>query len=524
MSIERVTDHFVFVKASTPDGLRLDGTYLHSSGTWRVPLNLGALRDLYRAGYDVEELGKKLNTLYKSTAALKEQATLSDMQIGLREYQSQDVNFLINVPYAGVFNQQRTGKSPTMCRVLQLIDKDALLIVPASLMLNWRDELHRWAPGMTVHLAVGTKARRRKVYDEYKTRGGVLIASRGIARSDTDELAALAPKVMIVDEAHFLRNYKTAQSLSIYKIAQHTQRRYALTGTAATKHPSDVYGILQFLNQTAFPSYWQFVERYFTVKDGFFGGKDIGKFKSKEREKEYLELLNVLSVQRKRKDVMQWLPAKQYSTVRLAMDGKQKKAYTDMLETFEVEELELDTSTVLAQLTRLRQLTTAPNTLGLRDPGAKIEYILEWLEDNPDEPVVIFSNFSSALKELHSVLKVKAELVIGETSKEKRHKAVKQFQAGKVQVLLCNIEAAGTGLTMDTAGTVIFMDRHYNPADNEQAEDRIVATQKDRNLNALIIDLVCEGSVDEKIIEIVRQKKSVTEVANNYKNMKAWLK
>ena len=165
MRIERVTDHFVFVKASTPEGLKLDGTYLRSSQLWRMPLNLGVLRDLYRAGYDVEELGKRMAALYKRKLQLKEQAAPSERETGLREYQQQDVNFLTNVPYAGVFNEMRTGKTPMMCRVLHKIDKDALLIVPASLMLNWRDELHRWAPGMAVHLAAGTKAKRRKVYE-----------------------------------------------------------------------------------------------------------------------------------------------------------------------------------------------------------------------------------------------------------------------------------------------------------------------------------------------------------------------
>ena len=110
MSIERVTDHFVFVKASTPDGLRLDGTYLRSSGTWRVPLNLGALRDLYRHGYDVEALGKSVGALYKKMTELKEQVSALDQETGLRAYQQQDVHFLYNVDYAGVFNEQRTGE------------------------------------------------------------------------------------------------------------------------------------------------------------------------------------------------------------------------------------------------------------------------------------------------------------------------------------------------------------------------------------------------------------------------------
>ena len=110
MTIEKVNDHFVFIKAAAKLGLALDGTYLKSSDMWRLPLNLGALRDLYKAGYDVEALGKRLAALYKATIGLKDKTNPVDRETGLREYQQQDVNFLTSVDYAGVFNEQRTGE------------------------------------------------------------------------------------------------------------------------------------------------------------------------------------------------------------------------------------------------------------------------------------------------------------------------------------------------------------------------------------------------------------------------------
>lgn len=414
-----------------------------------------------------------------------------------------------------------------MCKVVETIGESAIVVCPASLILNWRDEILRWT-GLRPLAVTGTKKQRERTYKDFHMHGGVLIIGKEAVRNDLSLVQSLKFHTLVVDEAHFLRNRSTKQTESIVSLGRLAKRKYALTGTPATSKAADVFGILHFLAPVRWPSYWQFVERYFRVTTSRWGGgsKDVGEFKSELRKKEYEELLNLVSVQRKRKDVMKWLPDKQYQTVKLAMTVPQRKAYDEMRTMFEVEDIGLDASTVLSQLMRLRQITSVPEVLGL-DAGVKEAFILEWLENNPDEQVLIFSNFSSGLKLLGKKLgtkKHKYGMIIGDKTKEERNLNVRQFQNGELQVLLCNIEAAGTGLTLDAASTVIFLDRHANPSQNEQAEDRLVATQEGKNMNALVIDLVCEQSVDEKIIELVKLKKDLTSIVNNYKNMGDWLK
>lgn len=527
MTIKEVTPHHIFVDVPNAVGAKIDGVYLKSRRAWRIPLNLGALRDLHKLGYDVLELGKRLSEEYKKTLDSKKYTDIFEIdEYGLREYQSQDVSFLYRMMYAGVFNEQRTGKTPTMCRVIDKIDRKTAVICPASLVLNWRDEIEEWT-AMSAVVAMGTKKKREAAYKEFYDNGGVLIVGKETARNDVGMLQSLKIHTLVVDEAHFLRNRSSKQSTAIVNIGRVVQRRYALTGTPATSSPADVFGILHFLDPERWSSYWQFAERYFNISKGYAGSRNIGKFKSAARKREYEEILNIVSVQRKRKDVMKWLPTKQYQTVKLKLEGIQKRAYDEMLNTFEVEAIDLDASTVLAQMTRLRQITSVPATLGLDEMGVKFNFILQWLEDNPNEQLLVFTNFSSGLNDIARAMTAKkytVGMLTGEYSKAQRATNVKWFQEGRVQVLLCNIEAAGTGLTLDAAGTVIFLDRHHNPTNNEQAEDRIVATQQDRNLNALIIDLVCEDTIDEKILQLVKEKKSITAVANNYRNVREWLK
>ena len=522
--ITRTDKNNIYIKTNPLNGSKLSGTYSKATGEWRLPYNLGTLRELYALGIDkvrVQTLGSMLRSRYLAIDELKVKEFGPLKASGLRSYQLEDVNFIVNRPYAGIFNQQRTGKTPTTIKALEVIGGKTIIIAPASLVLNWVDEIKRWSSLVPVAYA-GSKTKRLKTLTEPFD---VIVTTVGMVKSDFTLLQQLKVGTIVVDEAHFLRNYKTAQSKAVFELAYGIGRRYALTGTPAVKHPSDMYGILHFLDPNKWTSYWQFTKRYFDVVEGYFGGFDIKNFTNDERKVEFEEIVNVISIQRKRADVMKWLPEKQYQTIELDMEQVQRANYNSMLDNFFAEDADLDASGVLAQLTRLRQLSSVPEVFDL-PLGPKAKFINEWLDNNHDEQLVVFSNFTSGLVKLKEWLCPKGKnigMITGQQTKKERDYNVKKFQSGKLRVLLCNIEAAGVGLTLDKAGTVIFLDRHYNPAQNEQAEDRIVATTEGSNNSALIIDLVCRDSIDYKILEIVKNKRSITEVVNNYKNLKDWL-
>ena len=525
--ITKTDKHHIYIKTNPLNGSKLSGTYSKATGEWKLPYNLGTLRELYALGIDkvrVHTLGSLLRTRYLAIDELKamEYGPLKDS--GLRSYQLEDVNFIVNRPYAGIFNQQRTGKTPTTIKALEQIGGTVIIVCPASLVLNWVDEIQRWST-LKPFAYVGTKAKRLAGLTEFGLgyTFNVLVTTVGTLKQDLPVLKQYNFGTLVVDEAHFLRNYKSQQSKAVFELSRGIGRRYALTGTPAVKHPSDMYGILHMLDPDKWSSYWQFTKRYFDVVEGFFGGFDVKSFTNDERQIEFEEIINVISIQRKRADVMKWLPDKQYQTIELDMEQVQRANYNSMLNNFFAEDANLDAPSVLAQLTRLRQLTSVPEVFDL-PLGPKAKFINEWLENNHGEQLVVFSNFTSGLNAIKKELKEsKVGMITGQQTKAERDTYVKKFQAGKLRVLLCNIEASGVGLTLDKAGTVIFIDRHYNPAQNEQAEDRIVATTEGSNNSALIIDLVCRDSIDYKILDIVKNKRSITEVVNNYKNLKEWL-
>jgi SNF2 family DNA or RNA helicase len=320
---------------------------------------------------------------------------------------------------------------------------------------------------------------------------------------------------VFVDEAHFLRNYKTKQSEAVFAVK--AEHRYALTGTPTVKHSIDIWAILHFLYPEKFPSYWQFVDRYYVVDDSGYG-KEIGEVKV-ARKDELQELIGFISVQRKRNEVMSWLPEKSKINHYAKMDKKQQKIYDEMADVMFVEDddIVVDVASVLTQLLRLRQLCLDPRLLGFKETGAKTNALLEWLDDNR-EPVVIMSTLTSyfdIVKPEIEKLGLKVGRLDGKMSNAEKDQAATDFQNGQIDVLLCNIISAGVGFTLDKAKVVIFMDKAWNPADNEQAEDRITPVSQERNHAHEVISFVIQDTVDEYINDMLDRKKTLTDVVNN---------
>jgi SNF2 family DNA or RNA helicase len=253
-------------------------------------------------------------------------------------------------------------------------------------------------------------------------------------------------------------------------------------------------------------------------------GKSIGRAKE-HREEELTTLMQINSVQRKRKDVMKWLPEVTYQTIPVEMDSKQKKLYDQMLDTFVAgtDDLEIDAMNVLTQLIRLRQLCVDPRLLGFEYVGTKTKAMLEFAENNTD-PFIVMTTFSSYFKILKPELEKlgkRVGVIDGSISKKEKMDTAERFQRGEVDILLCNIIAAGTGFTLDKADTVVFIDKDFNPANNEQAQDRIVPTTKERYHPINVISLVVADSIDDSINSILERKEDLTKIINKPEKLKS---
>ena len=511
--------NFIYFRTSATNANKLGGEYVKSKEAYKVPINLEAINELgnYFDLTPVAVLKKKLEDYRKWVTELKsEDHNVSYKDDRLRPYQAVDAEFLRKRNHAAVFNEQRTGKTPTILVSVKDKMKKGIIVCPAGLKLNWQREVKVWLEKEAV-VITGTPTVRKRLYEAFnRNTYGIIVIGYETLRQDMGTLFTPKPfDVLITDEVHRVRNYKTKQSKALYHLSLAAESVYALTGTPAVNHPSDVYGILKLLRPKKYSSYWQFIDRYFGVEEGYFGKQILGV--KKDRLNEFTQMLNDISVNRKRKDVMAWIPKITERKIELEMNTKQERHYKKALKEFlyGLEGDEKDIPNTLAQLTRLRQICVDPSLLELDAVSEKTEFIKEFLDDNTGS-VIIFSSFTSYLNHLASVVDG-AALLTGEQSAEEKEEAVRSFQRGDRRVLLANIRAGGVGFTLDRADTVIFMDRSYNPVDNEQAADRFVPTDPNKEYGAKeIIDIVMKNSVEEGINRLLKEKQNVISYVNTY--------
>ena len=457
----------------------------------------------------------------------------------LREYQLEDVKFLAARKCAGCFNEQRTGKTPTALATMRVRKiKKLLIIAPASTLYNWAEECKRWYSDKLPAVVVdGTAAHRKKLIDSWDS--GALIISyeclREVTRTTKDEYGCLSGMHVtgdlayikkhgniegcILDEAHRIKNHKSKQAKALFSL-DFIPYKLALTGTPAPGKQHEIFSILHWLYPKVFSGYWRFIDYYFEQEEQWTNAgafKVISTFK-KGKDIELQEYLNVISTRRLRASVMPWLPDKDRMVVTLPQTKEQKAYIKELNSTFEIAGTDIDAVNILAKLIKTRQILLAPKVLDLKGSSPKVEWIKQYLKDYPEKKVLIFSNFTGWLKLLGEELNCN-NFIIGDTTKKQREQLKKDFQDGKINLLLINIKAGKEGITLDTADTAIFTDKYPPIGDIQQAEDRFVATTKDKlNTGHTIIDLVMQNSYEQNILKLLESNANEVDIINNYIN------
>lgn len=439
----------------------------------------------------------------------------------LRPYQIEDVEFLSQIPHAACFNEQRTGKTPTALTVMQKHGcKRLVIICPASAVYQWTEEYIRWTGQPCVAL-IGDRNKRDKLLDKW-THGLVVSYDtfKKTARSTgaAEKILRKNPEGVILDEAHRIKNPRS-EATKAAMTCRNIAYRLALTGTPAPNKAHEIYSILAWLWPDTFPSYWRFIDDYFEKSTQFGSGRtyiEVGGFQP-GKAKELQLILSRISTQRKRKDVMAWLPEKDYTQIRLPVTREQNKYLYELSQYFETENI--ITQGVLDRLVRYRQICLHPRLLGLRGASPKLDWIKQYIRDYPETPTIIFSKFTSFIKILKDELAgLSIGVIIGSTPLQERNTIVNAFQRGDLKRLIINIDAGKEALTLDRAETIIFTDKYPPIGDILQAEDRFVSTTEDKaDKPHRIIELMMKDTYDEQLYKLLQERKSETDIINDYR-------
>jgi SNF2 family DNA or RNA helicase len=374
----------------------------------------------------------------------------------------------------------------------------AIIVSPASLVYNWRNELKKFAPDIHAVIADGSKEERRSVITN-TSHADVIITSYPLLRRDVELYAQLAFHTLILDEAQAFKNHATQTALSVKEIQ--ARHRFALTGTPVENTIEELWSIFD----AVFPQLFQ----------GRRAFNDLTREAVAKRIRPFL-------LRRLKTDVLKELPDKIESLQASELLPDQKKLYVAYLAKLRQETVkhlneegfQKNRIKILAGLTRLRQLCCHPALFveGYEGSSAKFEQLMEVIEEcrSSGKRMLIFSQFTKMLDLIGRELGYQGVpffYLDGQTPSSERVELCNQFNEGERDLFLISLKAGGTGLNLTGADTVILYDLWWNPAVEQQAADR--AHRIGQKKVVQVIRLVTQGTVEDKMYELQQKKRNL---------------
>lgn len=440
------------------------------------------------------------------------------------QHQIDGFNYGLNNDRWLLGDEQGLGKTKqvidiAIAKKLQKGYKHCLIICGVNgLKWNWVNEIHthsnedarilgqRFKSGHTV---VGSVADRLADLVNIKRLNSYFLITN-VETLRNEEIAKQVQKlcadktigIVAIDEIHKCKNPTSQQGKGILKVQP--ECRIAMTGTPLMNNPFDLYIILKWLGYEKH-AFYAFKKHYAVF--GGYGGYEVVGYKHLD---ELQDQLNAVMLRRLKKDVLD-LPEKTHITEYVEMTAKQEVIYKEVTAQIKanIDQIKM-ANNPLAELIRMRQATGYTGILSSTiQESAKMDRMEELVDEAVanGKKVVIFSNWTQMTLPIYNRLAVKyhGAYITGEVDAVQRQDAVNRFQNDdKCKFIVGTIGAMGTGLTL-TAGTVeIFMDEPWNRANKEQAEDRCHRVGTTENIT--IYTLVCKGTIDERINELVEKK------------------
>ena len=324
--------------------------------------------------------------------------------------------------------------------------------------------------------------------------------------------------LIAIDESTTIKNHKAKRTKALLKIAAGFQFRRLLTGSPITKSPIDVYSQCEFLRPglLGFDSYYAFQGRYAVINRRTMGAHSFQQIVGFKNLDELTERIDRYSFRVLKKDCLD-LPDKIYTVRYVGLTDEQAKMYKSIQETAIVmlESGDLVTApAVITQLLRLQQVMSGHLKTDDGDtiyfPSRRVDALKEILEEHAGK-VIIWSRFRYDIIQITKVLaetygEESVASYYGDTTDNARNDIVKQFQSpdSKLRFFVGNPATAGYGLTLTEADLVVYYANDFNLETRIQSEDR--AHRIGQKNNVTYIDLITEGSIDEKIVKSLRDK------------------
>ncbi|NGX60795.1 MAG: RNA polymerase-associated protein RapA [Chlamydiae bacterium] len=469
-------------------------------------------------------MSQKLRQIQKQILGetdFKAQEVPKEIQATLRNYQIEGVEWLERLRkmhLSGILADDM-GLGKTLQAIIAITqnlnenpDRHSLIVCPTSLTYNWKEEFHKFHPGIQVLVVDGTPIQRKKLlknFNDYQ----VVVTSYNLLQKDIEIYEKKKFDYAILDEAQHIKNRGTRNAKSVKRLS--AAHRLILTGTPIENSLEELWSLFDFLMPGLLSTFDRFVEKY--IRNSGHAGDKAGNLDSLKKK------VAPFILRRMKEDVLDDLPPVSEILYHCHLTDTQKVLYqsyaasakAELSRLVKKEGFEKIQIHVLATLTRLKQICCHPaifakDTIEVGD-SAKYDMLMDLLPTliEGKHKTVIFSQYTKMLSILREDLDAQGvPFAYLDGSSKNRLDIVNRFNEDpNIPIFLVSLKAGGTGLNLIGADTVIHYDMWWNPAVENQATDRVHRIGQKKSVSSY--KLVTLNTIEEKILNLQNRKKGL---------------
>ncbi|MCH2134445.1 MAG: DEAD/DEAH box helicase [Phycisphaerales bacterium] len=405
-----------------------------------------------------------------------------------------------------------------------------LLVVPTSVIGNWKRELERFAPELTVRVHHGPGRPVGDAFVEEVTGTDVVITTYALVSRDQESLQAQPWHRVVLDEAQYIKNPPTKQTSAIR--ALETERRIALTGTPVENRLSELWSIMEFCNPGYLGDAADFRRQY---------ARPIERHRDSRQADQLKRLVQPFVLRRLKTDrnVISDLPdcveTREFATLSREQVMLYERVVDGMLGKVDRTDGIQRRGLILAMLGKLKQICDHPalaesgddlahlvrpdgdDLRSLSSRSGKAKRMMTLLEEvlAAGERALVFTQYRRMGKLLTAMIEhdlgTESLFLHGGTPVAKRQKMIDGFQSEQCNtpVFVLSLKAGGLGLNLTAANHVFHFDRWWNPAVERQATDRAFRIGQSRTVH--VHKFVCLGTLEERIDQMIQEKTALAE-------------
>lgn len=439
-------------------------------------------------------------------------------------FQEDGIRFSLRKGNVLIGDEMGLGKTVQALGVINSIQiqHGVLIVCPATLKLNWRNEVKNW---LVRKFSVEVVDKNQLINPESQV---VIVNYEMLKGRVLESVMSRRWDVLIVDEAHYLKSRtskrtkvllgdvtKNKTSVRTEGVIKRCSRILMLTGTPIMNHPFEIFPLVNAICPEEFGSFWQFVRRYCDPVHSRFGWDFKGAANLDELNR---KLRLFCMIRRLKSEVLKELPEKRTQVILFPDTSKLKDRELALIRKHEIPyDTEEDISQAWEQIRRKKTAFNEMSTIRRETGIAKVKLSVEHIKTVLDEEqkVVVFAHHHEVIRLLQSELvEFNPVVLTGEQSQVERDHAVNTFQNDPTcRVFLGSIRAAGTGITLTASSVVIFVEIDWTPGWIDQAADREHRIGQLRQV--LVQFIVIDGTMDARILSLITTKRSVINAALN---------